>query len=617
MRRSAKNMAGPTLRLNLDASGIKRGAREAEVALDKVKQSATGVEKSVGNTEKSLNGATSAIGRMGQMSGRSRFIFQNTANQLGDIAVQASMGTNIFRVLGQQLPQVAGGFAILGGAIGPIAAILSVVAAVGFPIIAMFTQLGSGAQTLAERMDDLEAETDSAVEKLGQALVPMSDLEEAFDEFSRQIRNTRIEIAALTIEKLERDVMRTGDAIAAFADNAGIFERLRYGSEDFGAAVRKLKDVFEISTEEAEGLRDALAAVDNAVDPESLAEAFGSLVVALKKVQPTTDDGKDALYDLAVAASRGEESTARLIEMQDKFTESTVAATDATNALKIAVDDLKLDPAIMDAFGGMGDYRYDLPTRFDGRTAFNQKKREEEAARKAAVRRIEQERTALKNLVKEYKPAVTAAQEYKTAIDNIQKAVEKKAITEQEGAIATAEATRRYKVATGELADYTQVANTFARGLENGLMGLVNGTMSVADAFRSMAAQVIAELFRVMVVQRIVNAALGIFGFAPAAGGGFMPIGGASAYGGPVNEGRGIVVGERGPEVFYPSTNGTIVPNSEMGGGVVVNQTINVTTGVQQTVRNEIQTLLPQIAEASKSAVLDARRRGGSFANAF
>ena len=65
--------------------------------------------------------------------------------------------------------------------------------------------------------------------------------------------------------------------------------------------------------------------------------------------------------------------------------------------------------------------------------------------------------------------------------------------------------------------------------------------------------------------------------------------------------------------------NETVVDHSRgnSGGEVVVNQTINVTTGVQQTVRNEIQTLLPQIAEASKSAVLDARRRGGSFANAF
>ena len=46
-------------------------------------------------------------------------------------------------------------------------------------------------------------------------------------------------------------------------------------------------------------------------------------------------------------------------------------------------------------------------------------------------------------------------------------------------------------------------------------------------------------------------------------------------------------------------------------------QNINVSTGVQATVRAEIQSLMPQIATATKSAVLEARRRGGTFATAF
>jgi hypothetical protein len=49
------------------------------------------------------------------------------------------------------------------------------------------------------------------------------------------------------------------------------------------------------------------------------------------------------------------------------------------------------------------------------------------------------------------------------------------------------------------------------------------------------------------------------------------------------------------------------------GGGVVVNQTINVTTGVQQTVRAEIMGLMPQISNAAKAAVADAKLRGGNY----
>ena len=53
------------------------------------------------------------------------------------------------------------------------------------------------------------------------------------------------------------------------------------------------------------------------------------------------------------------------------------------------------------------------------------------------------------------------------------------------------------------------------------------------------------------------------------------------------------------------------------GDTVTINQNINVTTGVQQTVRAEVMGLMPQIAEASKAAVLDAKRRGGAFGKAF
>jgi uncharacterized phage protein gp47/JayE len=53
------------------------------------------------------------------------------------------------------------------------------------------------------------------------------------------------------------------------------------------------------------------------------------------------------------------------------------------------------------------------------------------------------------------------------------------------------------------------------------------------------------------------------------------------------------------------------------GAGVVVNQTINVSTGVQQTVRAEIKTLLPKISEATKAAVADTARRNPRFKSSF
>ena len=52
--------------------------------------------------------------------------------------------------------------------------------------------------------------------------------------------------------------------------------------------------------------------------------------------------------------------------------------------------------------------------------------------------------------------------------------------------------------------------------------------------------------------------------------------------GGPVAGGMPYIVGEAGPELFRPSTSGTIVPNDQLagGGGVNVNFTINAVDAV-------------------------------------
>jgi hypothetical protein len=58
------------------------------------------------------------------------------------------------------------------------------------------------------------------------------------------------------------------------------------------------------------------------------------------------------------------------------------------------------------------------------------------------------------------------------------------------------------------------------------------------------------------------------------------PIDGARAAGGPVSAGKNYLVGERGPEIFSPSSSGSIIPNHRAGGSVSNDNrtiTINIT----------------------------------------
>jgi hypothetical protein len=184
---------------------------------------------------------------------------------------------------------------------------------------------------------------------------------------------------------------------------------------------------------------------------------------------------------------------------------------------------------------------------------------------------------------------------------------------------------------TNEMRDRISSAAKMIDGsMENAFMSVIDGTKTVKDAFRSMAAEIIKELYRIFVVKRITGFIAGaIENFfmpamqisGPAGASATMPVPRPSFAGGGytgMGSRSGGVDGRGGfNAILHP--NETVIDHNRGGGmgTVIVNQTINVSTGVQQTVRTEIKQLMPQIAESAKQAVVDAKRRGGSYGRAF
>ena len=154
--------------------------------------------------------------------------------------------------------------------------------------------------------------------------------------------------------------------------------------------------------------------------------------------------------------------------------------------------------------------------------------------------------------------------------------------------------------------------------LEDALTRVFTGTMSVKDAFRSMALSIVQDLVRIQIQRSITGPLADALG-SMFPGGSKAPTG--KAIGGSVSAGSPYMVGERGPEMFIPNSSGAIVPNDKLPqqgqGSVIVNQTLQISTGVAQTVRTEIMSMMPRIAEVTKAAVADSKLRGGSFGKAF
>jgi hypothetical protein len=166
----------------------------------------------------------------------------------------------------------------------------------------------------------------------------------------------------------------------------------------------------------------------------------------------------------------------------------------------------------------------------------------------------------------------------------------------------------RIREANDKLKDYAdQLGMAFGNAFENAILT----GKRLSDTLRDLAQDILRLVMRQTITNPIADAISGAI---------MGSFNGARADGGPVTGGGTYMVGERGPELFVPNTSGMIVPYEALqggGGGVTVQQTINVTTGVQQTVRAEILSLMPQISNAAKAAVADAKLRGGSYAAAL
>ena len=142
----------------------------------------------------------------------------------------------------------------------------------------------------------------------------------------------------------------------------------------------------------------------------------------------------------------------------------------------------------------------------------------------------------------------------------------------------------------------------------NSFKGMLTGAMSFKGAMKSIIGAVIDELFRLYVVKQIV-------GIVTTALGGTPP---ARAYGGSVTGSQPYMVGERGPELFVPGGNGTIIPNSNMrggdGGGSPISISVdargsNDPAAVRAQVQQGILEAAPAIIAAAESRTISSMRR--------
>ena len=162
---------------------------------------------------------------------------------------------------------------------------------------------------------------------------------------------------------------------------------------------------------------------------------------------------------------------------------------------------------------------------------------------------------------------------------------------------------------TGKLNDsFAKIGDTLATGVSDALVGVIQGTKSLADAARSVLNTIVNQFLTLGINTLLFSAfggSTGLFKNLPTfAAGGRPPVG------------RPSIVGERGPELFVPTTAGTVIPNDKIGGmtnNIVVNVDVEGGSSVEADETNSKQFGLA-LAAAIQAEIINQKRAGGLLA---
>ena len=166
------------------------------------------------------------------------------------------------------------------------------------------------------------------------------------------------------------------------------------------------------------------------------------------------------------------------------------------------------------------------------------------------------------------------------------------------------------------------VGEEIESSIKNNLRDAITGAKSFGEAMTN-----VLNRIRDKILDAQIDKLLGQFGENFGKGkdggkglGGFLGgiLGGLFADGGRPPVGKASIVGERGPELFVPSTAGTIIPNNKLGGGDSITNIVNVSVDASgSSVEGDdatSQQLGQTIALVVQETLVKEKRNGGLLA---
>lgn len=612
-----KGAAQSAQQLGQFTSATKGAARAADTLEDQLRATAS-AQTQVATTARPMTGAVQGLG---QAFSRNSSAIQNASFQLQDIIVQLSMGVPVTRTLGQQLPQLVGGF-------GPLGAVVGVAAGAFLSFLPMLMSTAEDAKTLQETLDDL-SDTIGSMRDLSQEMASLEGLADKYGmidaELVRLLGNMR-EQQALAAQNQAADAVKaiadeyriassavnifkiTGTGAAAdLADELGLtknaFLALQAGIreaeaattlEDQATAVAKIADVLSRATGANEDL--VASAIQTALRLREAAKAGqdldnvdleGALGGAANQAARIADElGRAAGNALSAAANASAALQDAQIRRQfagDPIGQAGALAAAQFNRSAGAMRGSQ-DAILRGQFTSMqGQIVADAEAtaRLNAETA---KLNETMRGGAKTISDVEREAARL------YESTRTEAERYAAELEKVEALFAVGAINGEVYSRALEDLNAKFDPFTKLVAG---VADTIENELNSAFASVLKGTADLGDALLSFASNVLAKVAQDLFAQQfagpIAEGIKGIF----SANGNVFDAGGVTAFakggvvGGPTvfpfANGIGLM-GEAGPEAIMPLSRGA---DGKLGviasGGGAPNVTINNYSGQEAT----------------------------------
>lgn len=600
-----------------------------------------GYKKGLDRLTMAQNASTVATSNTRRAMGHSSVITQQAGYQIGDFLVQVQSGTNAMVAFGQQATQVAGTLTILGGKWVLIGSALGILIPLTTALAAAFMRTRKSTEDTSDGVETLEDK--------------LKSLDGTLKDWIRTKRNAEL--------GLTMDEILGGEGLDEALDTlekarARLAEATRNaGNIIVGTTVMESPDLERLKAEkqQADAMRDIelarlrITRIQNKLAEERLItqnDELTNLREQQRLLQVRIQYGSDSVQYARAEVQIRQEAFARqvaqldltekqvleLIKVNNELTDAEQSQTELENNQKAIAESTQFLNTLWTNLKNTISEAADEGARVSENLVLGQGYLDNanRARIEAGVASGALPPQALQDL-----PQTDAEKSLERLLEIRRRASKTTSgTTSGGGGGSSRSSTQSYgPMQDAQIQDYlkmleeakqktSDLAESMAQTFGDGFTAMVEGTMSVKDAFKSMAKDIIKQLWDVLVMQKLIGS-VGVGGGVGATGvAGF--IGGLLGFDGGGYTGSGARSGGmdgKGGFVAMLHPQETVVDHTkgQSSGGTTVQQTLNFNFSANgdDSVKKIIAQAAPQIAQMTQKSMMDQRRRGGSMKSTF